>query len=91
MMINKQIFIFNLFYFYIPGPRLIPQFWNTTSVLTLPVNENSQLKVVFLFYIPLKSVGQKSVDLACEEKLERNQDFQLPFHLKNKTNKKLTV
>ena len=51
----------------------------------------SQLKVMFLFSIPLKFVGQKSVDLACKEKLKRNQDFQLPFHLKNKTNKKLTV
>ena len=52
----------------------------------------SQLKVVFPFSIPLKFVGQKSLDLlSCMEKLERNKDFQLPFHLKNKTNKKLTV
>ena len=47
----------------------------------------SQLKVVFLFSIPLKSVGQKSVDLACKEKLERNQDFQFLSILKTKQTK----
>ena len=42
----------DLFYsVYIPGPRSIPQFWNTTSVLTLPVNENFTIEGhVSIFY-----------------------------------------
>ena len=46
---------------------------------------------MFPFSIPLKFVGQNGVDLACKEKLERNQDFQLPFHIKNKTNNLVTL